>query len=182
MASCNCLWCEMPIRSNAVVCPECGLQSPVRAVASVKPRRSKRLIFAALGLGVPLMLSAAWAANVTPTDLPLVALAVVAPQPVPVSFQDPVQESVWTSGQSAVRSVLQDPGYSGFGGSFLSVSAGRVVTVCGEIQGTSGYDSANGEERYISVFGQSAATVRESADIAFGVLWGRVCQSPVRAS
>jgi hypothetical protein len=180
MALCKCLWCEMPVRSNVAQCPECGLQNPVGAVASAKPRRATRLALALLG--VPLMLSAAFAANVKPADLPVVASLIAPAKPVQVAFQDPIQESAWVSGQTAVRSLLQDPSYGGFGHSFLSVSDGRVVTVCGDIQTTSGSDSASGAERYISVFGQPAATVRETRDVAFGVLWNRLCQTPVRAS
>jgi hypothetical protein len=180
MALCKCLWCEMPVRSNVAQCPECGLQNPVVAVASPKRRRSMRFTLAIVG--VPLMLSAAFAAHVTPSDLPVVASLVASPKPVRVAFQDPIQESVWVSGQTAVRSLLQNPGYGGFGDSFVSVSSGRVVTVCGDIQDTSGDDSASGSERYLSVFGQASATVRESRDVSFGVLWNRLCGSPVRAS
>jgi hypothetical protein len=183
MSVAACLWCETEVKSHTQICPECGLQNPagVARGTSKVVRRGWRLLLAVLA--VPLMLSAAYAAHVGALP-PLVATNATAPEgvqlasttpiPTPV-FADPLQEAVWHDGLKAVRQALGQPGYAGFQGSFVSVAAGRIVSLCGEVAGTSGYDSATGEERFISVFGQAAATTLEGNDQSFGVLWNRVC-------
>jgi hypothetical protein len=178
----SCLWCEASIKQNAERCAECGLAHP--AVAAPRVRRAwhgRRLVAAVLA--VPLMLSGAWATtSVQPAMLPTVIFPNPVASPAPVSFHDPVQQSVWTEGQSALRRTLGDPTYTGFAASFVNTSDGRVVSLCGTIAGTSGYDSPTGEERYLSVFGQATETVRQSQDMSFDVLWNRVCRNPNSAA
>ncbi len=176
----SCLWCEASIKLNAERCAECGLARPAVAVPRVRREwRGRRLMVAVLA--APLMLSAAWATtSVRPAMLPAVIFA--NPVATPVSFRDPVQQSVWSEGQSALRRTLGDPTYTGFSASFVNTSDGRVVSLCGTIAGTSGYDSPTGEERYLSVFGQATETVRQSQDMSFDVLWNRVCRSPNSAA
>ena len=93
----------------------------------------------------------------------------------PADYSDPLQRAVWLSGAKAVRQALAQPGYSAFDGSYINLAAGHVMSFCGEVAGTSGYDSANGAQRFISVFGQADSTVLESGDASFDVLWTRVC-------
>jgi hypothetical protein len=177
-----CLWCETEVKSEARICPECGLHNPAGAprVASKVVRRGRRVLLALLA--VPLMLSAAYGAHAalpgvaaqgvsTPAGIQLASVAAI-PSPV---FSDPLQKAVWIDGVKAVRQALGQPGYAGFQGSFVNVAAGQVVSLCGEVAGTSGYNSASGQERFISVFGQAAATTLEGNDMSFGVLWNRVC-------
>ena len=139
-------------------------------------------------LAVPLMLSAAYAAH--SGKLPIAgvaagpsapALPMIATLEPPPTYADPLQRSVWVDGVKAVRQALAQPSYTAFAGSYVNVAAGHVVSFCGEIAGTSGYDSASGAQRFVSVFGQRQSTMLEGADASFGVLWARVCQ-PSEAS
>ncbi|WP_419758307.1 hypothetical protein [Acidisoma sp.] len=75
----------------------------------------------------------------------------------------------------AVQHALARPGYTSFSGSYVDVAAGHVVSFCGEVAGTSGYNNASGAQRFISVFGQTQSTILESDDASFDVLWTRVC-------
>jgi hypothetical protein len=179
MAFAECLWCETQVRPNAKVCRQCGLQSPAGKpnVESKVVRRGLRVVLA-LFL-IPLMLSAAYAARIG--AFPLVSgqpetqtVAIADPMPTP-SFASPLQKAVWTDGVRAVRQVLGQPAYVGFQNSFVSLSTGNIVSLCGQLSGTSGYDGTTGERRFISVFGQSASTTLDGADPSFGVLWNRVC-------
>jgi hypothetical protein len=189
MALSACLWCEATVRAEALACPECGLQNPAGQVkTSTKVVRQGRR--ALIGLVVaPVMLVIAYAAH--SGVVPLVSAnaaapvasqqASLAPMPTP-TFTDPLQQAVWTDGVKAVRQALGQPGYAGFQGSFVAVSTGNIVSLCGEVSGTSGYDSPTGAQRFISVFGQAAATTLEGNEMSFDVLWNRVCvPSPDRA-
>jgi hypothetical protein len=184
MARSACLWCEATVKADAVACPDCGLQNPAGRVSNATKavRQGRRVL---LGLiVVPVMLVTAYAAH--SGVLPLVSaddgaaapatqhLASVAPVPAP-SFTDPLQQAVWTDGIRAVRQALAQPGYGGFQNSFVAVSTGNIVSLCGAVAGTSGYAGPNGEQRFISVFGQATATTVEGSDMSFGVLWNRVC-------
>jgi hypothetical protein len=182
-----CLWCETTVKNGTTVCPECGLRNPVadpKALsggASGKAVRRGRRVLLAL-LAVPLMLSVAYATGVR--GLPLAASAAsasqmamaTAPQPsVSPTYADPVARSVWIDGMKSVRQALGQPSYENFAGSYVNVAAGNVVSFCGEIAGTSGYDSVSGAQRFVSVFGQAGATALEGDDSSFDVLWSRVC-------
>ena len=187
MANTTCLWCHSALKPSALVCPECGLERPDGnyketkvATTTREPRRRWR--FALAFVVAPLMLSAAYAARVV--NIPLVTMAntgalpvapVASALPPPGAYSDPIQRSVWIDGVKAVRLALAEPSYANFSGSYVSVAAGHVVTFCGEVAGTSGYDSETGSQRYISVFGQRQATMLEGSDASFGVLWTRVC-------
>jgi hypothetical protein len=130
---------------------------------------------------VPLMLSAAYAARIG--ALPIVssdpvstgAAPLVSVAEPPAIYSDPLQRSVWVDGVKAVQHLLAQPSYDKFTSSYVSVAAGHVVSFCGEVAGTSGFDSESGAERFISVFGQTQATMLEGNDSSFGVLWNRVC-------
>ncbi|MBW4023283.1 MAG: hypothetical protein HIU92_09105 [Proteobacteria bacterium] len=99
-----------------------------------------------------------------------------APPPAPVTaYRDPLKQAVLTDGMRSVRQALNRPGYAAFSGSFVNEAASNVVTLCGEVAGTSGYNSASGRQRFVSVFGQAAATSLEGTDPSFQVLWNRVC-------
>jgi hypothetical protein len=182
MALSACLWCEATVKADAVSCPDCGLQNPAGKIkTSAKVARQGRRALIGL-LAIPVMFGMAYAAHMG--VLPLVSanaagapgtqVARVAPVPAP-TFADPLQQAVWTDGVRAVRQALGQPGYGGFQSSVVTVSTGNIVSLCGEVSGTSGYDSPNGEQRFISVFGQAAATTLEGSDPSFGVLWNRVC-------
>jgi hypothetical protein len=177
-----CLWCETTVRADAPTCPECGLQNPagkVKAAVTVV-RHGRRALWGLVA--VPVMLAIAYAAHLG--ALPLVSADAAAPAATRMvslasvampTFTDPLQQAVWTDGVKAVRQALGQPGYGGFQSSFVTVSTGNIVSLCGQIDGTSGYESATGERRFISVFGQTAATTLEGNDTSFDVLWNRVC-------
>ena len=181
-----CLWCETELKATTKVCPECGLHSPASLPAGSKAkqapavRRERRLVLALAA--VPLMLTGAYAAHVS--NLPKVladassslrASAPIVPQP-PAIYGDPLQRAVWTDGLKAVRQALAQPTSVDLAGSsFVAVAAGHVVSFCGEVPGTSGYESSSGARRFISIFGQSYSTVLEGDDASFVVLWTRVC-------
>ena len=180
-----CLWCETSLKPETATCPECGLQCPVEAAKTTSMRGSRKATRrgwrVALALVVvPLMLSAAYAersgltldptANASPAAVPASDLV----QPPPI-YADPLQRAVWINGVMAVRQALAQPAYVNFAGSYIDVAAGHVVSFCGEVAGTSGYDSASGAQRFLSVFGQSRSTMIEGSDASFEVLWSRVC-------
>ena len=180
-----CLWCETSLKPETATCPECGLQCPVGAATPMSLRGSRKTTRrgwrVALALVVvPLMLSAAYAersgltldptANASPAAVPASDLV----QPPPI-YADPLQRAVWINGVMAVRQALAQPADVNFAGSYIDVAAGHVVSFCGEVAGTSGYDSANGAQRFVSVFGQSRSTMIEGSDASFEVLWSRVC-------
>jgi hypothetical protein len=181
-----CLWCETSLKPETATCPECGLQCPAGATKTTSMRGSRRTARrtwpVALALVVvPLMLSAAYAerggdlaldptANASPAAVPVSDLV----QPPPI-YADPLQRAVWINGVMAVRHALAQPAYVNFAGSYIDVAAGHVVSFCGEVAGTSGYDSASGAQRFLSVFGQSRSTMIEGSDASFEVLWSRVC-------
>jgi hypothetical protein len=182
MALSACLWCEATVRADAHACPECGLQNPAgKAKATTKVANQGRRALWAL-FAAPVMLAIAYAAHLG--VLPLVSadaaapaaarLASLAPVPTP-TFADPLQQAVWTDGVKAVRQALRQPSYNGFQSSFVTVSTGNIVSLCGQVEGTSGYESPTGEQRFISVFGQTAATTLEDNGMSFDVLWNRVC-------
>ena len=183
-----CLWCETEVKRGTSVCPECGLHNPIgnQKRLSAGPsghavrRRGRRVLLALFA--VPLMLSVAYATGIH--GLPLAAPAASASQvamattpqfSAPSAYADPVARSVWIDGVKSVRQALGDPGYGNFTGSYVNVAAGHVVSFCGEIASTSGYDSASGAQRFVSVFGQPDATALEGNDSSFDVLWNRVC-------
>ncbi len=183
-----CLWCEAEVKRGTAVCPECGLHNPIGHTKSLSGRatrkvvrRGRRCLFALLA--VPLMLSVAYATGVH--GLPLAAQAAttsqvavaVASQPAAPSnyYADPVEQSVWLDGVKSVQQALGEPGYGSFAGSYVNVAAGHIVSFCGEVAGTSGYDSMSGAQRFVSVFGQAGATALEGNDSSFDVLWNRVC-------
>jgi hypothetical protein len=188
MSVAACLWCETTLSPGALVCPECGLQSPAgepKAALGSETlkvvRRGRRLGLALVFLVMPLMLSAAYAARIGGLTLvsPGVMIATVAPvvdalQP-PAIYSDPMQREVWIGGMKAVEQVLAKPGTPDIDSSYVDVAAGHVVSFCGEVAGTSGYDSASGSQRFVSVFGQAQATTLEGNDPSFDVLWTRVC-------
>jgi hypothetical protein len=93
----------------------------------------------------------------------------------PAAYSDPLQRSVWIDGVKAVQHVLAQPSYDNFASSYVSVAAGHVVSLCGEVAGTSDPSDEIGAQRFISVFGQTQATVLEGNDSSFDVLWNRVC-------
>jgi hypothetical protein len=143
--------------------------------------RRGRGLFLALVV-VPLMLSVAYAAKVQ--ALPLVDSIISVPamaagggsEPLPPSaYVDPIERSVWIDGVKAVQQALGQPNYANFDDSFVNVTAGHVLTLCGDVSGTDGYGSASGAQRFISVFGQAQATTLEGTDASFSVLWNRVC-------
>ena len=186
MAILACLWCETTLRPGTANCPECGLQCPTddagsgaAAVSKSSVRRSPRMALAFIA--VPVMLSAAYAAHMGNfPHLPVIVtrpaqVRVANPLQPPAVYSDPLQRSVWISGVKAVEHALAQPGYAGFSGSYIDVAAGHVVSFCGEVAGTSGYNNANGARRFISIFGQVQSTILESDDASFGVLWTRVC-------
>jgi hypothetical protein len=187
MAVAECLWCEAEVKAHRSICPECGLHNPAGKVhtASKVVRRGRRVLLALFA--VPLMLSAAYAAHVGVLPLgsvPAGGSAVASPAGVQLAdsatvpmpaLASPLQQAVWADGVKAVRLALGQPGYVGFQSSFVSVATGNIVSLCGRIPGTSGYASETGEQRFISVFGQAAATTLEGNDPSFGVLWNRVC-------
>jgi hypothetical protein len=179
MAAVACLWCEKSLKPRVTVCPECGLQNPapdLKATSVKVARRGWRVVLSLVA--VPLMLSAAYAAGIS-HRFPLVSeqVATAAPVPVanplqpPLTYTDPLQRSVWVSGVKAVQQALAEPSYTDFATSFVHVAAGNVVTFCGEVPNTSGY----GSQRFVSVFGQTQATMLEANDPSFEVLWTRVC-------
>ena len=186
MAIVACLWCETTLRPGTATCPECGLQAPTgdassgaAAVSTSPARRSPRVVL--LFIAVPVMLSAAYAAHLGNFPrLPVMStqpaqIAVANPLQPPALYSDPLQRSVWISGVKAVEHALARPGYAGFSGSYIDVAAGHVVSLCGEVAGTSGYNNASGAQRFISIFGQPQSTILESDDASFDVLWTRVC-------
>jgi len=189
------LWCETRLRVDSKVCPECGLHSPILQSEGndrgTAPRRRSR----SLGLGlalvvVPLMLSVAYAAHlqaIAESDSGESAAAAVAsvtaPAPAPApAFYDGLQRSVWSDGVKSVQAALSNPSFTQFGGSFISVSEGHIVSFCGSLPGTAGYGGPAGEQRFISIFGQRYATVLETGDGSFDVLWTRVCSTPTKAA
>ncbi len=186
MAVAACLWCETKVKPGAVACPECGLQNPAgdpkrapRGGSGKIVRRGRRIALALVVM--TLMLSVAYAAHSgvfplasTETASASDAGVASAPQP-PVIYSDPLQRAVWTNGVKAVQQALGQPDYASFANSYVDVAAGHVVSFCGEVAGTSGYDSASGARRFISVFGQTYSTLVEGNDASFGVLWNRVC-------
>ena len=185
MADAACLWCETSLKPNSRICPECGLLSPVGDPKPASNRRSKAVsrgwhVALAL-LAVPLMLSVAYAARtgglslVAATGVTAAAGPVANPLQPPAVYVDPLQRSVWVDGVKAVQQALVQTRNPRFTESYVNVAAGHVVSFCGEVAGTSGYESANGAQRFISVFGQTQATILESNDASFGVLWTRVC-------
>ena len=193
MAGVECLWCETKVKPGTTICPECGLQNPAGSPrASLKEkshtvvRRGRRVVLALIA--VPLMLSAAYSAGIQ--RLPIVAsiadhtgvVELASAQAfVPPTYADPLQRSVWVDGVKSIRQALGQPTYTAFDGSYVNVTTGHIVTFCGVVAGTSGYDSASGAERFISVFGQAQATSLEGTDPSFGVLWNRVCTTGVNA-
>jgi hypothetical protein len=185
MAVVACLWCETSLKPGTVICRECGLVSPAGDAKAAK-RGSREAahrgwLIALVLVAAPLMLSAAYAAG--GGDLTLVSAEIGRPAVAPMAnpthppamYSDPLQRSVWIDGVRAVQQVLAQPGYSRFAGSYVEVAAGHVVSFCGEVAGTSGYDGANGARRFISVFGQTQSTMLEGNDTSFEVLWTRVC-------
>ncbi len=188
MALSACLWCEATVKPESVVCRDCGLQNPAGRVSNTTKvvRQGRRallgLVLAPVMLvtayaahsGVRPLVSAGGAAAPATQTVATQTVASVAPVPAP-AFTDPLQQAVWTDGVRAVRQALAQPGYGGFQTSFVAVSTGNIVSLCGEVAGTSGYDGPHGEQRFISVFGQSRATTLEGDDMSFGVLWNRVC-------
>jgi hypothetical protein len=186
MISLACLWCETSLRPGTAICPECGLQNPAaepnaaaRASSGKGSRRGRRIALSLIV--VPVMLSMAYAAHssVVSVGSPASAsVAVVTPstslQP-PAVYADNLRRSVWMDGVKAVQEVLAQPGYAGFSTSYINVAAGHVVSFCGEVAGTSGYDSGSGAQRFISIFGQAQSTLVEGNDASFDVLWNRVC-------
>jgi hypothetical protein len=185
MADAACLWCETSLKPNSRICPECGLLSPAGDPKPASTRRSKAVsrgwhVALAL-LAVPLMLSVAYAARtsglslVAATGVTAAAGPIANPLQPPAVYVDPLQRSVWVDGVKAVQQALVQTRNPRFTESYVNVAAGHVVSFCGEVAGTSGYESANGAQRFISVFGQTQATILESNDASFGVLWTRVC-------
>jgi hypothetical protein len=179
MAAIACLWCEKSLKPGVKVCPECGLQNPapdLKAASARVARRGWRVVLALVA--VPLMLSATYAAGIS-HRFPLVseqaaipaAAPVVDPLLPPAAYTDPLQRSVWINGVKAVQQALAQPSYANFTTSFVHVAAGNVVSFCGEVPNTSGY----GSQRFVSVFGQTQATMLEANDPSFEVLWTRVC-------
>jgi hypothetical protein len=175
MISLACLWCETSLRPGTAICPECGLQNPAaepnaaaRASSGKGSRRGRRIALSLIV--VPVMLSVGSPASAS--------VAVVTPstslQP-PAVYADNLRRSVWMDGVKAVQEVLAQPGYAGFSTSYINVAAGHVVSFCGEVAGTSGYDSGSGAQRFISIFGQAQSTLVEGNDASFDVLWNRVC-------
>jgi hypothetical protein len=183
-----CLWCETRLSPGAKVCPECGLLSPAgepkAALARHIPkggRRCRRLGLALVFLVMPLVLSVAYAAHIDGLTLvsPVVMVAMAAPAidalVPPAIYSDPMQREVWSGGVRAVEKLLAKPDSDDIDGSYVDVAAGNVVSFCGEVAGTSGYDSASGGQRFISVFGDAQSTTLEGNDPSFDVLWARVC-------
>jgi hypothetical protein len=140
-------------------------------------------------LVVPFMFSVAYAArtsgfsftsspsSLSTTNTVAATLAVTTAtslQP-PAVYSDPLRRSVWIDGVKSVQEALAQPGYTGFTNSYINVAAGHVVSFCGEVAGTSGYDSDSGAQRFVSIFGQAQATQVESNDPSFDVLWNRAC-------
>jgi hypothetical protein len=182
-----CLWCETEVKRGIAVCPECGLHNPIgnskglsSGVSGKAVRRGRRALLALFA--IPLMLPVAYATGIH--GLPLAAAAasasqlamVATPQPAaPSTYADPVARSVWIDGVKSVQQALGQPSYGNFAGSYVNIAAGHVVSFCGEIASTSGYDSASGGQRFVSVFGQPGATTLEGNDSSFDVLWNRVC-------
>jgi hypothetical protein len=185
----NCVWCETEVKASVRMCPECGLENPVLkaeapavAAGGGRKRRGRRFLLAFVA--VPLMLSAAYAAQVqgvtSSLAVPFLAAApatVTAPAP---GLTDPLQRSVWSDGVKSVRMALTDPNFSQFADSFVSVSTGRIVSFCGALPGTAAYGDGMGGQRFISIFGQRQSTVLENGDGSFDVLWNRVCASPTQ--
>jgi len=181
MSSTQCLWCEALISDSLTACPECGCHNPTR----VRTRRARpgRILLAVLAL--PLMASIAFASQSENGRLTIKALQTAAtslvaeaPAAVPVAaqpvmaFADPEQKATWVDGRKSLGSLL---GHTSFT-AFLSTGAGNVVSLCGNVNGTEGYQTASGQQRYISVFGRPDGTVLETDDPSFGVLWDRVCR------
>jgi hypothetical protein len=180
MALSVCLWCDMPVKQGISCCPECGYRNPIAEKHVSRPKPVRRLL---LGLVVlPLMLSGAYAAMLpSRTSIALtntVQVAAVVPQ-AKIAYVDPVQQAVWADGQRSLVQALGTAGGTTLRHSFLSLSAGHYMTVCGVVAGTNGYASDTGEQRYLSIFGQQSKTLVERQDSAsFGVLWTRLCQGP----
>ena len=186
MTSLACLWCETSLKPGTAICPECQLQNPAaerksasRAGSGKAARRGRRFVLSLIV--VPVMLSMAYAAHssVVAVGSPAAASASVAtassPLQPPVVYSDNLRRSVWMDGVKAVQEVLAQPGYAAFSGSYINVAAGHVVSFCGEVAGTSGYESESGAQRFISIFGQAQSTLVEGNDASFDVLWNRVC-------
>jgi hypothetical protein len=174
----NCPWCDVRVKLEISHCPECGLQHPGAGVEAEDRHRIFRrpATFALVFLiGIMGLTGGGWRRIVVLTLDMAPNSPVTAISPVIPTFRDSLQRSVWLSGQDALRLTLKDPKYSGFTKSFIVVSAGQVISLCGEVDGTSGFYGADGQERYVSVSGQPNETVLESQDISFAVLWDRVC-------
>ena len=185
----NCVWCETEVKASVRMCPECGLENPVlkaevpaKVAGGGRKRRGRRFVLAVIA--VPLMLSAAYAAQVHVVASGLVApfLAVqpvLSAAPAP-TLTDPLQRSVWSDGVKSVQVALNDPNFTQFGDSFVTVSSGRIVSFCGTLPGTAAYGDGMGGQRFISIFGQRQSTVLENGEGSFDVLWSRVCASPTQ--
>jgi hypothetical protein len=132
-------------------------------------------------VALPLMVSMAYVANISGFGLSSAASANAMAAKVTESLQPPpaysdlLRRSVWTDGVKAVQQVLAQPGYTAFATSYINVAAGHVVSFCGQVQGTSGYEYGSGAQRFISIFGQVQSTLLEGNDASFDVLWNRVC-------
>jgi hypothetical protein len=169
------MWCEAPINENLSACAECNYQNPKSRPRS---RHGRRVLLSLLVL--PLMGSLALAARIehgvmaakSPQAVATVAAArPVQPQPV-VSFADPAQEATWVDGQKSLGLMLGETTFT----AFMSTGAGNVVSLCGNVKGTTGYQTPSGQRRYISVFGRLDGTVMETQDPSFEVLWNRACR------
>jgi hypothetical protein len=174
MASYKCLWCDASIDKNLSVCPECNYENPEQ---KRRTRHGSRIAVGLAVLVVPLMISLAFAAQREHNEIvaqfsPTAASAVVvAPQRV-VTFADPVQQASWVNGRKSLGQLFGQRSYT----AFMSTGAGKVVSLCGSVQGTTGYQSRSGRQRYVSVFGRLDGTVLETQDPSFQVLWARVCK------
>lgn len=181
----SCLFCDNRLSPKDRFCIECGLECPERAVESAPAPRARRGFrrLLATTLALPLILGLALAAHIG--GLPLIRMGDASPvagglvtRPItpPVAYNDPLMRSVWVEGMKSVQTALDQPGDAAVRGGFVNVAASHVVTLCGEVAGTSGYANSSGRQRFISVFGQPAATTLEGTDPSFDVLWNRVCR------
>jgi hypothetical protein len=176
MPSCKCLWCDSFIDQNVKVCPEC---SCLNAEPKVRTRHGTRTGVVLGLLALPLMVSLAFASRLEhsvmdgPSSSTVAAVVAqpVAPQRV-VTFANPVEQATWVNGQRSLGLLLGKSSYT----AFMSTGAGNVVSLCGTVQGTIGYQTKSGRQRYISVFGRPDGTVLETQDPSFQVLWTRVCK------
>jgi len=151
-------------------------------VLKLAPDNVRKRRFLPLTLvGLSLLISGSYVAHSGVLTLPFEQTQLMMVSPVdlpnapPATYSDPLQRAVWVDGVNAVQRALAKPDYTNFGRSYVYVAAGNVVTFCGEVVGTSGYDSASGAQRFVSVFGQTQATMLEGNDPSFQVLWNRVC-------